>query len=108
MSSAEQTSVDPQSSSRQNSSPGNRDINISNASPEVQLGVLEMLSQFSNGDDVGSVQLSPTSKNTVLPETQDNAANNITNSEFSSNTTSDAGSEADAAIQSERNIETYV
>ena len=46
---------------------------------------------------------------TALPEIQDNAAaNNITNSEFSSNTTSDAGSEADAAIQSERNIETYV
>ena len=46
MPSAEQSSLNPQSSSRQNSSPENRDINISNASPEVQRGVLEMLRQF--------------------------------------------------------------
>ena len=100
MSSADQTSVDSQPFSRQNPSPGNQDISISDASPAVQRRVLEMLSQFFDRDGACSIQMSPTNKNTFIPETQDNATNNATNSESSNNTTSYVSSETDVAMQS--------
>ena len=107
MSSAEQTSVDSQPFSRQNPSPGNQDISISDASPEVQRRVLEMLSQFSDRDCACSIQIqmSPTNKNAVIPETQDNATTSATNSESSNNTTSNVSGETDVAMQSIGDVE---
>ena len=105
MYSSDITSVDSQPSSKQNPSPGNQDINISNASPEVQRRVLAMMSEFSDSDEACDVHLIPTNKNTVTPETQADSINNSAYSGFVDKTSSNANGEANAAMELETNVE---
>ena len=108
MSSADSTSVDSQPLSRQNPSPGNPDIRISNPSPELRRRVYEMMNEFTDSDGTCDSHTSSINENANIPKTPANATNNATNSESTNNTTSDTSGETDVAMQSIADVEGYV